>query len=412
MNDKMRHQLCVPGIVIFTSLLFLSGCGGSGGSTRQDPAVGPNGDSTPSTDDQPVSGDFNGGLTGRLLAVYKDKPVQIDLSTGLVSYMPIESIQDWLTDNGHSVNTHSASNKSHFEAGGPSSSQYVQTVPQCFRDEENLRFYDSCFAIYDAGYQRLNNVRIRDREIALAAKLSPSGRYVAFNEYFTIPGTKQWSDILLMELAGLSYVDTLELDIDNSAEASDSPLAWTPNDELVFTVPSDDRVVVYITSPGSLDIANTITLPASYQGEVMSLDVSPDGTRLLMGYNPSKGPYFGGVLLLDLNTLEIFVPAIVPSEVNQVPLGDNIKGNLLAPRWSPDGQWIMVIEGDTIFNDTAVNRPTYIYAVPANKSRTVLTADEPTDAILITLEYPDKPGLLTNSWRGEDYVYHHYDWVD
>ena len=144
-------------------------------------------------------------------------------------------------------------------------------------------------------------------------------------------------------------------------------MTWTPNDELIYTVPSEDRVIVYITEPGSLDVARTVRLPSSYAGQVKTLDASPDGSKLLMGYVPPFGVRVSGVLLLDLATLQITVPAIVESEIDIVPLGDDIKGRITAPTWSPDGEWILLTEGSGEFFGTGVATSEQMYAVPAKK---------------------------------------------
>lgn len=124
-----------------------------------------------------------------------------------------------------------------------------------------------------------------------------------------------------MEIKNASYKETSVINIeggDRYVRAGPSPLDWTPNEELVYTVPSDTGIVVYVTKLGSQEVANTISLPDTYKGNVTSLDVSPDGSNLLMGYNPKQGPYRSGVLLLDMQTLQVLLPTVVPSEANNI----------------------------------------------------------------------------------------------
>ncbi len=395
---------------ICLSLTIVSACGGGNDVDGQQGVISEQPSNGGSSQPVQSTGGFNGGLTGRIITTYKDEPVQLDLSSGLMTKLPVDTIQDWLARNGHDSDTNS-----YFGAGGISSAQYIQTVPECFRDEETLRDYDSCIATYDDNFVKLEQIRLTDIELTLPAHLSPSGQFVAFNEYHSFAGIR-WSNLLLMDVAGKSIVDSFAIDVGESGpryvQADPSPIAWAPDDALIYTVPSDDRVVVYITKPGSLELDNTITLPSSYQGEVVSLDVSPDGSKLLIGYNPSQGVFLGGVLLLDLESLQVFVPAIVPAEVDIVPLGDDIKGYIRTPRWSADGQWIMVRQGRGSFLDTSVSTTEHLYAVPANKSRTVLTMESPTEAVLINVEYPDRPGQLTNAWLGDDIYESDFDWVE
>lgn len=354
---------------------------------------------------------FNGGLVGRIISTYDDKPIQMDLASGVVSEVPIDTIQDWLARN--DVGASSASDSSYFGVGGVSSSQYVQTVTECIPRDDNPLDYHACVAIYGADFSKLRNFRINDRELKLASKLSPTGQFLAFGEYYTYAGYK-YASLHLLNLQGLSYRASRDLEVDespNRSRAGASPIAWTPEESLVYTVPSDDRVVLYFTHPGTLTVANSIRLPALYKGEVSSLDVSPDGSKLLMGYRPFEGILASGVLLLDLNTLNITVPAVVQSEVGIVPLGDNIKGSIRAPRWSPDGQWIMVVQGRDEYFGPGVATSKRLFAVPANKSRTVLTTESPTDAIAIKVNYPDKSGF-TESWSADTGYEIQYDWVN
>jgi len=352
------------------------------------------------------SGVLNGGLTGRILSTFRDEPGQMDLSTGVITALPIDSIQDWLARNNFR-----SDRESYFGSGGTDSSQYIQTVPKCIRRPRTLSF-DSCIAIYSLNFEKTQQFRLSDIELSGQASLSPSGKFIAANEYNPLGGYRS-SEIVLVDLADKSIVEIFGIDLGEQGSqqyrrSSNTPLAWTPNGALVYTAPSEDRVIVYITKPDSLEIVESIALPALYSGTVTSLDVSPDGSKLLMGYNPRNGLNYGGVLLLDFETLSISVPAIVPSEVDIVPLGDNIKGYIRTPRWSPDGQWIMVVEGVGAYFDFNIATYEYLYAVPADKVRTVLTTDSPTDAILIKMEHPDSHRGLIDAWLGDDSS---YDWV-
>lgn len=55
---------------------------------------------------------------------------------------------------------------------------------------------------------------------------------------------------------------------------------------------------------------------------------------------------------------------------------------------------------------------TRLFAVPANKSRTVLMVDSPNDAVFIQSQSPREPGALESTWNADDYIEPHYDWVN
>lgn len=403
-------------------LLTLTACGGSSsgdndvvvdsGSGEESVEPGDSTDQLPTDDsiESPNTTGFNGGLVGRVITTYDNKPVQLDLASGLMTEVPVDTIQDWLASN--EVDPISVfSERSYFGVGGVASTQYIQSVTKCLPQEDSPLDYHACVAVYGADYQRVHNVLIRDRELYYAPKLSPTGRYLAFSEFWSFAGNRS-AAIFLLDLEGLSYEDSLQIDLDGKIKAAASPLDWAPDGSLVYTVPSDDSVVIYFTEPGSLELANSIRLPALYQGEVESLDVSPDGTKLLVGYVPDGGIRKGGILLIDLETYGISVPAVVESEVGIVPLGDNIKGSIRSPRWSPDGQWIMMIQGRGNYFGPGVSTAAHLYAVPASKSRTVLTMESPTEAILINVQYPDRSDQLSDSWLANEGWEFYYDWVN
>ena len=306
--------------------------------------------------------------------------------------------------------------------------QYVHTIRDCEVRSSGIEAYNSCITISDTAGNLVRAIVFDDKAFELPPKLSPSGKYVAYND-FDRECCHRTSWLYIDLVADVSTVDSFEIDIEGIGvidggpgdyngvgrygSSSESPMDWLPNDQLVYTVPSDFEVIIYITKPGSLDIAKKITVPDLYQGDVESLDVSPDGTQLLIGYDSPKGLWNKGVLLLDLDTLDITVPAIDPGDAGKIPLGDDMEGYVYAPRWSPDGKWIMVLSGQHIVAVGAAGAAFIsdltMYAVPADKSYTVLTQDEPTEAIAIRLVRPDKPeeGPVSTFHSGS-----YYEWVD
>lgn len=396
---------------------LIAACDGGGDPvlTQADPqTTSQDSQNTPSTSGNPS---INGGLTGRLLTTHEGRPIQIDISSGAVSDVPIDSLNDWLSRQGLEANSDTA----YLVSGNESSGRYVETINECRFVSQDVAghtidgYYDTCVSIYNnQDYQTIRRVRINDRQLSGPAKLSPSGQYLAMNDYFW-PSCCRRSTILLMDVAQstLEVTDSFTVNMGEVEDVvGESPLDWTPNNELVYSLPSDSKAAVYITKPGSLEVAMTIRLPATYQGDIYSLDVSPSGTQVLIGYNPRQGPYLAGVLLLDLDTLNLSVPAVVPSEANIVPLVDNIQGFIRNPRWSPDGEWILVVNGQSTLTTglgAAFTTDPNLYAVPARSSHTVLTTEQQTEAVLISTANPSDPqGVPDTEYRGNVYL----EWVN
>lgn len=396
-------------MIIISAVLLIVACGDGA-----EPITGSNTGNPPSPS---VSGasSFNNGLSGRVVTSYRDLPVELNLATGLHRNLPIKTIQDELAEQNltiHGVSEYFTSNVT--------GTGYVQTVQDCY-DTEPGADDDSCVAVYNSRFERLTVFRTPGIRISGAAKLSRSGKYIAFNE-FGIGVLSRYSILRIVDVSARSIVDTYVIPIDTSARnisADESPLTWGPNDELMFSVPSDERVTIYMTNPVSWAVARTVNLPASYRGEAESLSLNLDGTKLLIGYEPEDGLGVGSVLLLDLDTLDVTVPVVDARDAATVPLRDEVSGNILSPGWSPDGQYIMVVKksagGSPIFDVngdvSAIAASNELYAVPANASRTVINGDQPSRAIVIRTQDPSN-GQVDTFFRGDlatDIPY--FDWV-
>lgn len=367
----------------------------------------------------PSAGLLNGGLIGRVITSDKDlQPIEIDLATGTTRFLPINTIQDGLPDENWGRGELQA-----FFSANLSGSHYVQSIVDCRYDNNagfnDLYRYDSCMAVYNEDLRRVFFAAIENTQIDGAIKVSRSGKYVAYNEFERISSSGPFSILNIADVTTNTNIESYDIPIEDRSEAGASAFAWGPGDILVYSVPSDERISLYITNPVSWAPARTINLSANRQGNVSSLEFSPDGSKVLIGYDP-PGVFSASVLLLDLDTLDVTVPVVDNRDVNTIPLIDDVKGNLVSPRWSPDGRHIMLVSersGAGPIIDVPTGEATVIpatnvlYAVPSDALRTVVNGSEPTEAITITARRVTG-GDLTASFQGNlTFTYPYYDWI-
>ncbi|MBX2885401.1 MAG: WD40 repeat domain-containing protein [Granulosicoccus sp.] len=391
-------------LLVVTSLIYACDSDGSSQSGLNDPI-------------ETSGGLLNGGLVGRVVTANNDLlPIEIDLATGLTRLLPVRTIQEGLPGE----NWERGAIQGYFSANLDGTS-YVQSIVECRRDNDagfnDLYIYDSCAAVYDSGLAINYFFAIPNTQIDGAVKISRSGSYVAYNEFERASET--FSMLYIADLAAGMDLEQYDIPIDNNGSAGESPFAWGPDDILIYSVPSDERISLYITNPVSWAPARTINLSAERQGEVTSLEFSPDGTKILIGYDP-PGPYSGSVLILDLNSLDVTTPVVDVRDANTIPLLDDVKGNLVSPRWSPDGRHIMVVSESsgagpiidpTTGEATVIADTNILYAVPADASLTVVNGSQPTAAIAIAASRPSG-GELTTSFQGYlTFDFPYYDWV-
>jgi len=431
-NLKIKSR-CVPAMVFLS--VFLSSCDESGrpladveaeapmvvtGISGEDPSsetpvgvnsqnpVGAQPEEEPSEDQpsgQPVDDSaeidlqnrgpaLNGGLTGKIVTAYDEQPVEIDLATGDFRFLPLTSLQDLLRANDLPTNL---GVRSYFT--GTPSGGYIHSMQSCIFRSGGAN--DSCYAMYDSNLRRKSFLRTPNIHITGAIKLSKSGKLLAISEMETEDVDQYFSsDIKILNSSTNRYLINHRFE---GLKVGEAPLAWGRNDELIFSsVSESNRVRIYVTDPDTHEIDRTILLPRSYDTEIKSLDMNPAGNRLLIQIE-------GRIRILDMRTLRLTTP--IRAEL----------AGLEAPRWSPDGKWISVINKnrtpapvfDVSLQATVTPASVAMYVLPANASRTVVVDSEQTNvnAVLIQMEYPTRPGRLGTLFPGDrsDTIY--YDWL-
>ena len=400
-----RKPLGLTILFALLSLVLIS-CGGSSSGDDGFPGVGSADDGGGSVG--PVStgnGSFNGGLTGRIATSRRGRPMEFDLATGSSRFLPVLTVQETLIADGDGDRT-IATYMTGTKEGG-----YVQTGDQCYFNPGDIGnaivpSEDSCYAIFNSSFQRTAFVRTRTVEISGAVKLSPSGRYVVFSDLYGFSGERA-SDTRVLTADNPNSINLVELYTHsvptNFGSSAETATAWGPNDELAMgVIGTNGRVQIRLTNPTTLEIDLNISLPPEYQSRIRSLDFSPDGRQLVMDIG-------GAIEHLDLDTLIV------------TRLATRTIGSLNAPRWSPDGQWIMFVHQtsapapvlDINFQATVFPSSQSLYAIPADPSRQVLIGGDTLDgAVLIQSEIVDTPGQFSTRYPGDtalDVPY--FDWL-
>ena len=398
-----------------TTLIF--GCSGQSedttSGTLSDGFSPVNGPDVPINNGQGI----NGGLTGRLITNYRSQPYEYDLASGAAIALPLIDTQEFydLPDGTKQFNF--------FAAGDGSPNQgFVQNNYECI----SLPLPGgACLSVFDSNFQAVKRIRVLETEMEEPAKLSPSSRYLLTSE---IAGAARDQSIVnLVDIDARNIIDSVV--IDNRAPGRDkfqdyAVVEWGQNEEVYYTVPADNTPTVYVTIPGTLDIERTITLPSSYIGSINGLDISPNGDQLLMELRAANDTKFSTIAILNLDTLDVRIPAIDPEDVNKIPIGDDFISQFQNPMWSPDGQYIMFLNsftssGSTIVGAQSVTLRDFMVAVPADSNRLVVSGFSNSDApiqppaIAIQLADPGGDGSVEINWPSSTTVDKgHIEWIE
>ncbi|MCG7988602.1 MAG: hypothetical protein JAY64_02750 [Candidatus Thiodiazotropha weberae] len=374
LNNRVKFAL--PYLVLSIALYACGGGGGGGGADDSGDSEG-GGDNPP-----PVSGNVNGGLTGR---IFMPNGWIIDLPTGKSKRVPgvvwdsycyerdfNEVGNDFyctLIDPGMDYGLYVTF------SGYPNinGSEYLLTASDC---------------IYGGGYTDSDCLEIRSSEtgeitggrltryenINSGAKLSRDGQYYAYTH-----NEDGASSPTLFVINDRNHQEITSGTLPGSGEVT---FDWGPSGEIVFHYDG----ALYITSPYSLDDSKIFDLrdhPELTSPETNSrgftatgfsgFRVSPDGTKIAFllydgGYPDliltPKTPWIMNIDGTDLHRL-----AYVPEKMGQFELFGSLA-------WSPDGKYILINEG-YVKNTT----PSYLYAILSDR-RNVELNDEGSNGII------------------------------
>jgi WD40 repeat protein len=331
-------------------MVLCEGCGGSSGS--DDPNIPSHNSSV------------NGSITGRLfMGGDMVGPWILDFTTGHYSTIPGVNWED--NQNYH----HSAEFSAYPTHDGQ---EFLETIEDC-EYLGNFEYRD-CLVIHDV-HGDIKQTFFVPSQTYGPARLSRDGMFIAVPIRDNQSGVYEPTKLVLYTRDG-SYLDT------SVHEVESLNFDWLPDNRLLYA--SDKSL--YVTDVASAQGYLWHTFDEN-EGEPGQLAVSPDGSRLafVLETYENTTAIFGSVYVINFDGGRYAQLASVPgaNDQNQSTTDDPIINH---PTWSPDGNWIAVIEGNVAIDDPTpgVRSPgSTLYVVPSDKENVLLTIDGSSDAIPI-----------------------------
>ncbi|MCG8052896.1 MAG: hypothetical protein JAZ15_17005 [Candidatus Thiodiazotropha endolucinida] len=310
------------------SIVMLYSCGGG---------LGGDGGHT----EQPNNQSINNNLTGYLFSEESgDKAYIVNLSTGVASVIPNT---DW--ENQDERFPFGIARYYKYSVQN-SHSQFVGVAVNCKGENSDpLSASMSCIVFQDYSGNYLGQLDLV-HDVS-NVELSPDGQYLALFRNFN-PGVsdQEWFEIFTIDGRFLS---------DKRLRARN--IQWLFNGSIVY---GDGRRFVF-TKPYSTDTDYTLTLPDSINdGWISDFDISSDQSKIVFTYATESTAFTSVVAklyMMNVDGTNIRLLADVPS---------NETANISDPTWSPDGEWIILEEGNIEGHD--VNAPGtagYVYIIPS-----------------------------------------------
>jgi hypothetical protein len=334
--------------IIFVLLLLVS-CGGGGGG-------GDAGDKSPSSNNPP-GGAINAGIEGKI--VLGDEGWVLDLSTG--NYTQVAGVEEW-DENPEYLGVAIVTITSVAFSG----SRTVETVYNCEHGDTILSNHTECVRLHGKTGDYISGLLFKNGDLLRPAKLSRDLRYLAvIREYDS-------SNNIYLEIHDTTDNSLINYSVISSSYASVS-FDWLPGNRIVYTLDQD----IYLTSELST-FGNSIAQFDASEGKPIQITASPSGEYISFVLETSANPaaVHGYAYTMDINGNNLTRLAYVPGESEP---------RINYPTWSPDGNWIAVVEGDVSgSSSSAPGYPGVLYAVPAMAENTPLTLEaSQTEAIPI-----------------------------
>jgi len=335
---KNRNMFLLAGLI---SCIFLSACGIEIEPNKQIP-----------------SEEINGTIKGRVL-LGNDGWV-LDLTTGL--YSKIKGMELWGSDRPDYLGIAQASAFPVAYSG----LEIIETVRDC-RNIIDKTSNSNCIKIYNQDGDILEHLNYNGR-IITDAKPSRNAQYIALARQYGDLGSNSLLEI--HDRSG-SLVSSSVVE-DNRASIT---IDWLPDNILVYTF----KQSIFMTTALSTTGIEIFSFPLE-QGTPDKIAASPDGLQLAfqLRTNGSFVADHGHIWVINIDGSGL-------RQLTNVPDDDNPVVNY--PAWSPDGHWILVVEG-RYKGSNGTGGPGTLYAVPSDGEKVLLTIDSSTSAKPI-LSYND-----------------------
>jgi hypothetical protein len=315
---------CIVIFYVISSALLVVGCGGGGG------------ESSKTTNDPPPSGILNPNLSGKLLFEHEDNAWLMDVSSGSYSKIPNTY---WV---GHD-NIFGSSNYFWLHTRPDPDDRFIVTSLENCDTQAGANKYYICVGIQNFDGNYLSSFKFYGKSKS-AAKLSLD------NQYFAIMN----EDPLANETELQIYDMGGQLVSNRVVTAGD--FEWLSDNRIIYT--SDRKF--NITYELSANPHEELTLPNGMEGKIGSVEVSPTGDKFVFSLITS------GTLVSTHATP--WIVNIDGSGLRQLAVTPSSSSppSITSARWSPDGKWILLREGEVTGADP-LNPGSlgYGYVVPA-----------------------------------------------
>jgi hypothetical protein len=362
-------------LLLATILLLINSCGGGGAGDDDNDN---NGDSENPT---PVSGNVNGGLTGK---IFTTDGWLIDVATGRSERVPGVYWDDYCyefnptDDPGHDFlcttsNPEIDRNRYTTYSGTPSliGDEYLTTVGTC-RYHAGIHDRD-CIEIRSLATGELVGERlIADSSIGEGAKFSRNGQYYAL---YRIDN----EDIYATTSFTMYNKNHEEIASITMQERSDMPFDWGPSGEIVLSY----NGALYLTPPYSLEGTKIfdlrdhpeLTNPEPNSGQFTvnamgSIRISSDGTKIAFSLSDlSSEESAPWVMNIDGTDFHKLAHVVDDEDWNNEDRFDSLA-------WSPNDKYILITEGFRWAHLSEWgSHSNFLYAIPSNSRNVELNRD-------------------------------------
>jgi len=348
-------------ILIITLLFLLNACGGE----NFDQVVGPGiiDDPIPSMDN------INPKLSGRIYVMSGAGAFGKILILDTGEYINIPGLEEWDSNDAYTGIA--------FVSVFPNqdASTTLETVQNCKPRSKSGLVKDDCIIVHNDKGVITSDLSIL-QDIKNTARISYGGEHIAFayekyNDYKNI-------SLRIYDLMGdLISVNNLNEQYPDSFDVPE--FDWLPDDRLVYAFEQS----IYITTPYDTNGAVLKTFTKE-QGEPIDLMVSPDGTKLAFAMRTDGSSQIRNVGTVWVMSIEN------PDDLQELAFVPNDDTpSITDPVWSPDGRWIMVVEGrfnvitGPPYRHPGVDTTPILYAVPSDGVRVKLSETEKTSAVTV-----------------------------
>jgi hypothetical protein len=345
----------------------------------------------------PSSDNINGGLTGKIFTNNEDSGVLVDVAIGRISQTP----------NFNWSETGDYRNSARFFAiPNKEASQLLLSIEDCdYNSEDHAGFrIRDCLVITDLDGNVLARQAFYDG-LWYGAKLSVDDQYIAYM-YADEPNYSN-------PKAGLYIVDRnfqhisgtlIEHSPNYNSQILWRDFDWTRNGEIVYGYDSS----IYITAAYGTEGTLIYTIPTAEENSdhfISEPKVSPDGTKIAFRYMTDSNHSIkeGNVWVMNIDGTDphrlVYTPDYTAEDNSTITAYQVYNDHA----WSPDGKYIMVMEGGT--SGDLVNGPDgasdTLYAIPSESRDVPLNENGEYGIVHIRTFYNDPNEL---SYRFEPYA--------